>query len=67
MAPLESADLWVLSGIDPKREMNWKQHMYALLTVNGVWLIFAFFALLFQAHLPLNPDGNPSQTTRPGI
>ncbi len=61
MAPLERL-IFKFSGIDPKREMNWKQHMYALLTVNAVWLVFAFFSLLFQAHLPLNPDGNPNQT-----
>src|ERR1700761_8844466 len=61
MAPLERF-IFKLSGIDPKREMNWKQHLYALLTVNAVWLVFAFFCLLFQAHLPLNPDGNPNQT-----
>jgi K+-transporting ATPase ATPase A chain len=61
MAPVERF-IFKFSGIDPKREMNWKQHMYALLTINAVWLVFAFFSLLFQAHLPLNPDGNPNQT-----
>lgn len=45
-------------GIDPKKEMNWKQHMAALLCINLVWLVYAFFILLFQSHLPLNPDGN---------
>ena len=45
MAPLERL-IFKFSGIDPKREMNWKQHMYALLTVNAVWLVFAFFSLL---------------------
>jgi K+-transporting ATPase ATPase A chain len=61
MAPLEKL-IFKLSGIDPTREMNWKQHLKALLTVNAVWLFYAFFCLLFQAHLPLNPDHNPSQT-----
>jgi K+-transporting ATPase ATPase A chain len=45
-------------GIDTKKEMNWKQHMAALLCINLVWLVYAFFILLFQSHLPLNPDGN---------
>lgn len=61
MAPLE----WLIfrfSGIDSNREMNWKQHLKALLTINSLWLFYAFFCLLFQAHLPLNPDGNPNQT-----
>lgn len=61
MAPLEML-IFKFSGIDPKKEMNWKQHLKALLTVNVVWLFYAFFALLFQGHLPLNPDNNPSQT-----
>jgi K+-transporting ATPase ATPase A chain len=50
------------SGIDPKKEMNWKQHMAALLCINLVWVVYAFFILLFQSHLPLNPDGNPDMS-----
>jgi len=61
MAPLERL-IFKFSGIDPNREMNWKQHLKALLTVNVLWLFYAFFCLLFQAHLPLNPDKNPNQT-----
>ncbi len=61
MAPLERL-IFKFSGIDPNREMNWKQHLKALLTVNVLWLFWAFFALLFQGHLPMNPDHNPSQT-----
>ena len=61
MAPLERL-IFKFSGIDPHKEMNWKQHLKAILTVNLVWLFYTFFCLLFQGHLPLNPDGNPSQT-----
>jgi len=61
MAPLERL-IFRFSGVDAKKEMNWKQHMFALLTINAVWLFYAFFCLLYQAHLPLNPDGNPNQT-----
>src|SRR5882757_2114066 len=61
MAPLERL-IFRFSGIDTKREMNWKQHLYALLTINALWLVYAFFCLLYQSHLPLNPDGNPNQT-----
>ncbi len=61
MAPFERM-IFKFSGIDPKREMNWKQHLKALLTVNVLWLFYAFFCLLNQAHLPLNPDNNPNQT-----
>lgn len=61
MAPFERF-IFRFCGIDVKKEMNWKQHLFALLSINAVWLIYAFFCLLFQAHLPLNPDGNPNQT-----
>jgi len=61
MAPLERF-IFRFSGIDPNREMNWKQHLKALLTINVIWLFYAFFCLLFQSHLPLNPDKNPSQS-----
>ncbi len=61
MAPLERL-IFKLSGINADKEMNWKQHLKALLTINSLWLFYAFFCLLFQSHLPLNPDGNPNQT-----
>jgi K+-transporting ATPase ATPase A chain len=61
MAPVERL-IFKFSGIDTHREMNWKQHLKALLTINCLWLFYSFFCLLFQSHLPLNPDGNPNQT-----
>ncbi|MGZ3810653.1 MAG: potassium-transporting ATPase subunit KdpA [Mucilaginibacter sp.] len=61
MAPLERL-IFKFSGIDAKKEMNWKQHLKVLLTINCLWLFYAFFCLLYQAHLPLNPDNNPNQT-----
>jgi potassium-transporting ATPase potassium-binding subunit len=51
-----------LSGIDDKREMNWKESMVAMLTINLVWFLFAMFILMNQGWLPMNPDGNPSMT-----
>lgn len=61
MAPIEKF-IYKFSGIDPKKEMTWKQHLKALLTVNFIWLFYAFFCLMFQGNLPLNPDHNPNQT-----
>ena len=29
-----------LSGINPDKEMNWKQHLVALLTLNLIWFLF---------------------------
>ena len=59
--PLEKL-LFKAGGIDPTREMGWKQHLFALLTINGVWFFLCFFILTNQGWLPLNPDGNPSMT-----
>lgn len=61
MSPLERL-FFKISGINPKEEMDWKQHMKALLTINLVWFVYAFFALFFQDKLPLNPDRNPGQS-----
>jgi potassium-transporting ATPase potassium-binding subunit len=49
-------------GIHPEREMNWKQHLLAMLTINLVWAIFSMFVLMNMSWLPLNPDGNPSMS-----
>ncbi len=49
-------------GIKPEREMNWKQHLLALLTINLVWFIFSMGVLMNMSWLPLNPDGNPSMS-----
>ncbi len=54
--------IFKISGINSEREMNWKQHLKALLSVNVVWFILCFFVLLFQGNLPLNPDSNPSMS-----
>ncbi|MBN8853694.1 MAG: potassium-transporting ATPase subunit KdpA [Sphingobacteriales bacterium 50-39] len=51
-----------LSGIRPEREMNWKQHLVALLTINLVWFLFSMLVLMNMSWLPLNPDGNPSMS-----
>jgi len=51
-----------LSGIKPEKEMTWKQHLLALLTINLVWFLFSMFILMDMSWLPLNPDGNPSMT-----
>ena len=61
LAPLERF-IYKICGINPKEEMNWKQHLKALLTINMLWFVYAFFLLIFQDKLPLNPDGNPGQT-----
>ncbi|GGA89860.1 potassium-transporting ATPase subunit KdpA [Puia dinghuensis] len=61
MAPLEKF-IFRICGIDATKKMTWKEFLKAMLTINLVWFVYAFFMFLFQAHLPLNPDGNPNMT-----
>ncbi|MDQ2720216.1 MAG: potassium-transporting ATPase subunit KdpA [Bacteroidota bacterium] len=61
MKPVERF-IYRISGINPAEEMNWKQFLKAMLTINLLWFVYAFFMFLNQAHLPLNPDGNPNMT-----
>jgi K+-transporting ATPase ATPase A chain len=49
-----------LGGIKPEKEMNWKQHLIAMLTINLVWFLYSMFVLMNMSWLPLNPDHNPS-------
>lgn len=51
-----------LSGINPTVEMTWKQHLMALLTINLLWFLMSMAILMNMSWLPLNPDGNPSQS-----
>lgn len=51
-----------ICGINPKEKMTWKEFLKAMLTINMLWFVYAFLLLIFQGHLPLNPDGNANQT-----
>ena len=51
-----------IGGIDPTKQMTWKQHLVALLSINIVWFIISILILTNMVWLPLNPDGNPSMT-----
>jgi potassium-transporting ATPase potassium-binding subunit len=61
MNPFERL-IFRISGINPAEGMNWKQFLKAMLSINMLWFVYAFFALIFQDKLPLNPDGNAGQT-----
>jgi K+-transporting ATPase ATPase A chain len=52
--------LYRISGIDAKQEMNWKQHMMVMLTINLIWVLMSMVILMCQQWLPLNPDHNPN-------
>ncbi len=59
--PIENL-FYKISGINPLQEMNWKQHLVAMLTINMFWFVLGMLILMTQGILPLNPDQNPSMT-----
>ncbi|ESU28251.1 potassium-transporting ATPase subunit A [Flavobacterium limnosediminis JC2902] len=59
--PIEKL-FYKISGIDATKEMNWKQHMFVLLTLNTIWFLLGMIILMCQGWLPLNPDNNPNMT-----
>ncbi len=61
LAPAERF-FFSVSGIDATREMDWKENLLALLTINFVWFLYAIVILIIQGSLPLNPDHNPSMS-----
>lgn len=48
-----------LCGIDPKREQSWIGYAFSLLAFSLIGMIFTYFILRYQDHLPLNPQGLP--------
>ncbi|NCU03642.1 MAG: potassium-transporting ATPase subunit KdpA [Chitinophagaceae bacterium] len=61
MNPLEKL-FFRISGINAGKQMNWKQHMVAMLFINMLWFLLGMFVLMNQSWLPLNPDGNPNMS-----
>lgn len=46
-----------VSGIDDKKDMDWKQYALALLAFNFIGLVVLFVLQMIQSGLPLNPQG----------
>lgn len=65
MKPVERL-IFKVAGINPNEEMNWKQFLKALLILNAFWFVWGMVLLVSQGWLPLNPDGNGTNS-RPGI
>ncbi len=61
IAPVENA-IFKLCKIDPTEEMDWKKFLGTLLTLNFFWFLWGMILLVSQHWLPLNPDGNGSQS-----
>lgn len=51
MKPVERL-MFRLSGINPEEEMNWKQFLRALLTVNLFWFVWGMVLLVSQGTCP---------------
>ena len=56
--PLERMT-YVLTGVDPKKEQDWKGYAVAMLLFSLVSMIFTYAILRLQAFLPLNPQQLP--------
>ena len=61
LAPVERF-IFRICGINATKQMNWKQHLISLLTINMIWFVWAMLILVTQFWLPLNPDGNPNMS-----
>lgn len=61
LAPVERG-IFKFCGINPGEEMGWKSFLKALLTLNLFWFFWGMILLCTQHYLPLNPDGNASQS-----
>jgi potassium-transporting ATPase potassium-binding subunit len=59
--PIENL-FYKISGINPAKQMDWKEHLVAMLTINLVWFLIGMLMLMTQQWLPLNPDGNPNMS-----
>jgi K+-transporting ATPase ATPase A chain len=46
-----------LCGIDPAQEQGWTGYTFSLLAFSLVGMLFTYFILRYQDHLPLNPQG----------
>ncbi len=52
--------LYKLSGVDARKEHDWKQYAGAMLAFSLVSLLITYAILRLQAHLPLNPEKLPA-------
>jgi K+-transporting ATPase ATPase A chain len=54
--------IYKLAGIDPAREMNWKEYSFATLLFNLGGFLLLYCILRWQALFPLNPADMPNLT-----
>ncbi len=56
LGPVERG-IYKLLRIDPEEDMGWKKYLASVLLFNLFGFILLFLILLFQEHLPWNPQG----------
>ncbi|MGZ3722609.1 MAG: potassium-transporting ATPase subunit KdpA [Bdellovibrionales bacterium] len=49
-----------MTGVDPEKEMSWKEYAWALMIFNAAGIALVFLIQLLQAKLPLNPQNFPA-------
>ncbi len=49
--------IYRIGGVNPKKGMNWKQYVLALIGTNGVMIGIGYLMLRLQSMLLLNPNG----------
>lgn len=59
--PIEKLTYRIL-GVDENHGMSWKEYFFAALWLNVAQMVIAFLILVFQASLPLNPQGFPGMS-----
>ena len=64
LGPLERLT-YRLAGVDPDKEMNWKEYTWAVIAFTAISLAAVFLIQVFQSYLPLNPNklGNVEWTS----
>jgi potassium-transporting ATPase potassium-binding subunit len=58
LSPVEKA-IYKITGVDPDHKMGWKEYFLSALILNLIQMALAYFILVYQGHLPLNPQGFP--------
>jgi len=54
--------IYRLIGVDPRAEQTWRRYASSVLWFSAVSMIFTYFVMRLQGHLPLNPVGLAAPT-----
>src|SRR6478672_706351 len=54
--------IYRLIDVDPRAEQTWRRYASSVLWFSAVSMIFTYFVMRFQGHLPLNPVGLAAPT-----